>query len=387
MANNYYQIPGGEEQSFHSEKSMLERYGHEVVTYTRDNDEIQIGGLHNKLRLFTNTIWSKDSHQAVTTLIREHKPQLAHFQNTFPLISPSVYYACRSAGVPVVQSLRSYRLICINGFFFRDGRICEDCLGKFVGWPGVVHACYRNSNLQSVAVASMNAFHRTIRTWDSQVDLYIALTEFSRSKFIEAGLSPEKIIVKPNYIPDPGVGRPDGEYGVYLGRLSPEKGLDTLLEGWKLLPFVPLKIVGEGLQMESTRQYIQEHKLNATLVGWLPNRQAMDMIKNAAFLVFPSIWYETFGRTIVEAFAAGKPVIASRLGTAVELIDEGVTGFLFEPGNAKDLAQKAAHLWQSAETRKAMGRNARACYEEKFTIEKNYQALIDIYVQAMGSRL
>ncbi len=240
--------------------------------------------------------------------------------------------------------------------------------------------------MQSVAVASMNAVHRTIRTWDSQVDLYIALTEFSRSKFIKAGLSPEKIIIKPNYIPDPGVGKPDGEYGVYVGRLSAEKGLDTLLQAWKLLPFVPLKIVGEGPQMESTRQYIQEHKLDATLVGWLPNQQTMDLIKNAAFLVFPSLSYETFGRTIVEAFAAGKPVIASRLGTAVELIDEGTTGFFFEPRNAEDLAQKVDHLWKTVETRKAMGRNARACYEEKFTIEKNYQALIDIYLQAMGSK-
>ena len=241
MAHNYYQILWRGRKFFRAEKSMLEHMGHQVITYTRSNDDIQVGGLKNKAKLFIDTIWSRQSYENLVQLIRKHKPDIAHFQNTFPLISPSAYYACRAEGIPVVQSLRSYRLICSNGFFFRDGKICEDCMGKALPLPAVIHACYRNSRLQSSAVVSMLSYHRAIRTWRTQVDLYIALTEFSRDKFIQSGLPPEKVIVKPNYIPDPGIGVYPGDYAIYVGRLSSEKGIMTVLEAWKEVRNIPLR--------------------------------------------------------------------------------------------------------------------------------------------------
>ncbi len=387
MAHNYYQIHGGEEESFRAENTMLLHKGHKVITYTRSNDEIQVGGVKNQALLFLNTIWSKDSYHTMIQLIRETKPDIAHFQNIFPLISPSAYYACKDEGVPVVQSLRNYRLICSNGFFFRNGKICEDCLGKSLPWPGVIHACYRRSRTQSIAVASMLTYHRVIHTWDSQVDLYIALTEFSRNKFIQAGLPPEKVVVKPNYISDPGKGNYPGKYVVYVGRLSEEKGIDLLLEAWLDLPDVPLKIVGEGPLATSVQKFIQTNKVNVELLGRLENVKAMDVIKKSAFLVFTSLWYETFGRTLVEAFACGKPVIAPYHGTSAELVDDGKTGLFFIPGSSVDLTEKVTKLWRSAELRLEMGRNARSIYEEKYTIDRNYVKLIDIYNYAIkGSK-
>ncbi len=386
MVHNYYQQPGGEDESFRAEMSMLKSMGHEVFTYTRSNDQIKVGGLKNKAGLFLHTVWAQDSYRDITQAIRQHKPDLVHFQNIFPLISPSVYYACRKENVPVVQSLRTYRLICSNGFLFREGKVCEDCMGRFVPLPAVVHACYHNSRLQSFAVASMLIFHRTMRTWESQVDRYIALTEFSRAKFIEAGLSPEKIVIKPNYIPDPGAGSYPGSYAVFVGRLSPEKGIETLLNAWKLHPEIPLKIVGKGPLSEFVVEFIQKYQLNIQLIGYLPNQQVMNVIKGSAFFIFPSIWYETFGRTIVEAFACGKPVIASRLGTSLELVKEGQTGRLFHPGDAGDLAEKVSDLWESVEKRIRLGKNARLVYETEFTLAKNYDRLYEIYRQVMKRR-
>jgi len=379
MAHNYYQNLGGEEESFRAEMSMLKSRGHEVIVYTRSNEEIQAQGVQNKLRLFSNTIWAHNSYAAIRQLIREHRPRIAHFQNIFPLISPSAYYACHAEGIPVIQALRNYRLMCPNGFFFRSGRICEDCMGKSFAWPGILHACYRNSRLQTAAVAGMLTYHRMVKTWESHVDLYIALTEFSRTKFIQSGLSPEKIVVKPNYIPDPGAGNSPGDYAVYVGRLSPEKGIDVLMDAWKDLPAIHLKIVGTGPLTNKVQKQIQDHKLNAELMGYLPNEKATDVIKKSAFLVFPSLWYETFGRTILEAFACGKPVLASRHGTSVELIQEGVTGLFFDPGNAADLAKNVSELWDSMGTTSQMGKNARALYEEKYTLDKNYEQLMEIY--------
>jgi glycosyltransferase involved in cell wall biosynthesis len=386
MAHNFYQIPGGEEESFRSELAMLKSNGHEVVTYIRSNDNIKVDGILNKIKLARDTVWADDSYQAITRLIGEHKPQIAHFQNIFPLISPSVYYACRDMEVPVVQSLRNYRLMCPNAFFLRNDQVCEDCAGRFFAWPGILHACYRKSRLQTAVVAGMLSYHRLIKTWESQVSLYIALTEFSRSKFIQSGISPEKIVVKPNYIPDPEPGMYPGEFAVYVGRLSREKGIEVLLESWKSLPDVPLKIIGGGPMEYEVKNFIRDNRLNIEWLGRLQNAEAMEVIKRSRFLVFPSLLYETFGRTIVEAFAAGKPVIGSGHGTPAELIQEGETGLLFTPGDPDDMRKKISRLWNSEALADQMGRHARSVYEDKYTAGRNYAQLIDIYNRVLSSR-
>ena len=228
--HNYYQQPGGEDECFHIETNLLESEGHEVVRYTRHNDDIM---RMNRMRVAKNTIWNRRTYAEIRDLIQRERPDVMHCTNTFPLISPAAYYAAQREGVPVVQSLHNYRLICANGQFLRDGKTCEKCLSKATPWPAVYHACYRDSVLGSAVVAGMLTYHRISRTYQEHVNVFVALTEFARSKFIEAGIPAHKISVNPNFLtinPEPGSG--SGGYAVFVGRLSPEKGIDILLETW-----------------------------------------------------------------------------------------------------------------------------------------------------------
>ncbi len=243
--HNSYQIRGGEDESREAEQRLLREMGHSVEVYEENNDRLSS---LNAIQLACKTVWSKEAYKTVKQLLARQPHDIVHVQNFFPLISPSVYYAAKSMGVPVVQTLRNYRLLCPNAMFFREGRVCEACIGKAIPLPGVLHGCYRESQTASGAVATMLTVHRLMQTWMQKVDLYIALTEFARQKFIQGGFPEDKIVVKPNFVnPDPGIGEGRGGYALYVGRLSVEKGLDTLLAAWeKLGKQLPLKIVGDG---------------------------------------------------------------------------------------------------------------------------------------------
>jgi glycosyltransferase involved in cell wall biosynthesis len=245
VAHNRYQQRGGEDESTSLEIALLRSRGHKVTEFIEDNARISDLSLS---RVAVRTVWSRESYRRLRCLIREQRPDVVHVQNFFPLISPAVYYAARAEGVPVVQTLRNYRLLCANGLFFRDGHVCEDCLGKTLPWPGVVHACYRESRAGTVPVAAMISIHRALRTWTRMVDVYITLTEFARQKFPEGGLPAKRIVTKPNFVhPDPGPGEGQGGYAMFVGRLSSEKGVGTLLEAWERLGGrIPLKVVGDG---------------------------------------------------------------------------------------------------------------------------------------------
>jgi glycosyltransferase involved in cell wall biosynthesis len=374
--HNSYKLRGGEDESRESEERLLREMGHIVDLYEENNTRI---AKLNPARLALRTIWSLEAYQSVHRQLRQNRFNLIHVQNFFPLISPSVYYAAQAEGVPVIQTLRNYRLICPNGLFFRDGRVCEDCLGKFIPHPGVVHSCYRDNRSATAVTAAMLTFHRAIGTWD-RVNLFIALSDFARHKFIEAGFPSDKIVVKPNFVhPDPGVGSGTGGYALYVGRLSIEKGLDVLLSAWERLSMkVPLKIVGDGplaeLVMEATKRMPQ-----VEWVGIKPISEVHRLMGEAMFLIFPSNWYETFGRVAIEAFAKGTPVIASNIGAISELIDIHQTGLCFKPGDAEDLATKIEWCLHHPILLQEMRRHARAKYEAKYTATQNYQQLIDIY--------
>lgn len=382
MAHNHYQQQGGEDRSFAAEAAVLERYGHTVHRYTVHNDRINTMG---KVQVARATLWNSDTYRELRGIFRQERFDIAHFQNTFPLISPAAYYAAQAEGVPVVQSLRNYRLMCLNALFFRDGHVCEDCLGKAIPWPGVLHACYRDSKVQSAGVAAMLTFHRALRTYRKQVDLYIALTEFVKAKFIEAGMDAARIVVKPNFLDtDPGVRDGAGEYLVFVARMTPEKGVWTVLNAWKRLPApVPLKIVGDGPLMEEMRAFIAEHHLDSiTLLGHLSGADTQATVKQARALVFPSEWYETFGRVAMEAFACGVPVIASRLGAVAEVVEDGRTGTHFTPGSADELAEQVQRLWTDAALAARMSAEARRVFEERYTAERNHEMLMAVYAQA-----
>jgi glycosyltransferase involved in cell wall biosynthesis len=379
--HNRYQRPGGEDQVFVDETTLLETRNHRVLRYEVHNDQVE----HvDRLTLAKDTVWNTSAYRELRIIIRRERPDVVHFHNTLPLVSPAGYYAAKAEGVPVIQTLHNYRLLCPVALFFRDGRVCEDCMGKAVPWPGVVHGCYRGSRAASGVIATMLTVHRALRTWTEMVDVYVALTEFARNKFIEGGLPAGKIVVKPNFVaPDPGRGQGGGGYALFVGRLAPEKGTGTMLAAWdRLRTRVPLKIVGEG----PLKDQVVRVAAKRSDVEWLGHRPVADvhaLMRKADMLVFPSQWYETFGRVAAEAFAAGTPVIAANIGAVAELVEHGRTGLKFRPGDPEDLVTQVEWaLSHSAELRR-MREEVRAEFEAKYTAERNYRALMEIYEAAL----
>jgi glycosyltransferase involved in cell wall biosynthesis len=387
LVHNTYQQPGGEDVVFSQERQLLERAGHQVLTYCRSNWEIAGYSAVKLVALVGRMAWATDSRREIASLLHRHKPDLVHVHNTFLMVSPSIYSACEEARIPVVQTLHNYRLLCPAAIFFRLGRVCEECSEHSL-WRGVLHGCYRDSRAETSAVALMLAVHRWRRTWAWQVNCFIALCEFSRQKFIEGGIPTEKITVKPNFVfADPGCRAQSGEYALFIGRLSPEKRVITLLAAWqRLLVHIPLRIAGSGPEHEFLKAEAKQAGLSdVRFLGQLSRDEVIAALKGARFLVFTSEWYENFPMTIAEAFACGVPVICSRLGAMQEIVVDGRTGLHFTPGNAGDLAAKVEWAWAHPEEMAAMGRAARAEYEAKYTAERNYQMLMKIYHGVLGS--
>ena len=382
LCHSYYTQRGGEDRSFEEERELLQANGHPVIEYVRRNEEL-VGASGVKAAL--TTLWNRQAARDVAELIRTHRPDVLHATNTFPLISPSVCDVAHRAGVAVVQALRNYRLLCANSYLMRDGRPCEDCVGRAIPWPAVRHRCYRESAAASAVVAAMQVSHRMRGVWRNRVDAFFTLTEFARQKFVDAGLPAERIHVKYNSVsPDPGVGAGAGGYVALVGRLSPEKGIATALAAWELNPMLPpLVVVGDG-PLKSQVEEAATRDPRITYLGELSNAEAQRVIGNAALLLMPSLWYETFGRTIAEAYATGTPVVASRLGAMAELVDDGVTGALFTAGDSTDLAAKVSQVTSASDVeRGGMRVVARQAYEERFLPHHNYGRLLEIYAIAL----
>ena len=378
LAHNYYQQPGGEDVVVENEQALLSAHGHKVQLCMDSND--RIAGPWAAAKAAWRAPYSPEARAGMAALLAERAPDVVHVHNFFPLLTPSIYDACRDARVPVVQTLHNFRTICAGALLMRGGRPCEDCIG---GSPyrGALHGCYRGSRPASLAVARMIATHRRRRTWHTKVDRFIALTEFSRSRFVKAGFPGGRIAVKPNFVEDRAQEAGPREGALFVGRLSPEKGVHTMLLAWDGLD-VTLRIAGDGPLLDTARDAGMP---NVDVPGrTAPEAVATEMAR-AAFLVFPSEWYEGFPMTLVEAFCRGLPVIASRLGSMAEIVEDGVTGLHFTPGDAADLAAKVRWAASHAEDMRRMGANARRVYEEKYTPETNYRQLMAIYEQAIES--
>ncbi len=387
VCHNYYQQPGGEDQVFAEEVELLRGRGHDVVTFTLHNDEIKKrGGPMGLVALVGDTVWNRGVHGQIRSLVQREKPQVVHFHNTFPLMSPASYYAAREGGAAVVQTLHNYRLMCPNGLFLRDGKVCEDCLGR-TPWPAVVHKCYRDARGASAVAATMLTVHRAMGTYRDAIDVYVALTEFSRAKNVEGPVPAHKCVVKPNFINiDRGAGDGAGGYALFVGRLDPGKGLEVLLDAWgRIKGERRLKIIGDGALAPLARAAADADP-RIDYVGRRPLEEVYLAMGEAGFLVVPSTWYEGFPRIIVEAYCKGAPVLASRLGALEEVVVDGETGLHFSPNDAADLAETINLAFSSPENLARMRRAARDRFESRYTADENYRQILAIYQRAIDSR-
>jgi glycosyltransferase involved in cell wall biosynthesis len=387
LVHNTYQQAGGEDVVFEQEYDLLMEHGDHVIAYVRSNHELDKLGLFQRLTLPQRLIFDEDSKREISEILRIEKPDLVHVHNTFMMISPSVYEACREARIPVLQTLHNYRLSCPAALFYRDGHVCEEC-PKWGLWRSAWHGCYHDSHVATAAVAMMLQVHRTRGTWHESVSGFLALTEFARRKFVETGLPAEKIHIKPNFVhPDPGAKKGPGGYALFAGRLSEEKGAATLLSAWEGLRVrIPLIVVGDGpLRGKLEQDCANSGVRDVTFLGRLSVNETREAIKRAAFLIVPSVWYESFSLNIAEAFACGTPVLCSRLGAMQENVADHRTGLHFTPGDGGDLADKVEWAWTHPRELADMSREARREYERHYTAERNYSMLMDIYHQTLDA--
>ncbi len=378
LLHNRYQHRGGEDSVVDSEVELLRDRGHDVELLIWDNEEIKS---LSPVRAAVRTIWSSDSTHRVTEAIQRLRPDVVHVHNSFPLASPSVYWAADKAAVPVIKTLHNFRLMCPQAMLLRDGKVCEDCLGK-LPWRAVRYRCYRESSAASAACASMLVAHRAMGTWRHRITRYIALNEFCRAKFIEGGLPAERIVLKPNFVASQPPRADAGRDGLlFVGRISAEKGIETLAQAARLMPGATIRVIGGG-PADGLLQGIP----NVELLGPKSGAEVMTWMARSVALLLPSVWYENFPRTLVESFAQGLPVIASRIGALGELIEHGRTGLLFEVGDPQDLARQSQIALADLPAMRRMGEAARQTYEAHYTPEANYEILTRIYDEAIAAR-
>ena len=376
IIHNAYQQAGGEDTVQRNEAELLRRAGHIVESLIVSNDNIS--SYKSRITTALAASYNLGGKALVSGAINRFRPDVVHVHNTFPRLSPSVFDACSKAGVPVVWTLHNFRITCANGILLRSGLPCEDCVGN-APLSAIRHRCYRGSAIGSASVAAMIWTHQLRGTWHSKVDRFIALTHFARDKFIAAGLPSERIVVKPNFSEDPLAEVEDVPVerrgALFVGRLSAEKGVDVLVDAWRDMGAL-LTIIGDGPQRPAL-----EAKAGSEVqfLGHHDRAYVQNAMRRAALLVVPSVWFEMYPMTVVEAMACGTPVVASRIGALAEIVQEGVTGFHFSPGDAHDLSCVVRHVLANPEEMARIGANARSYYKDKLAPEANIVALERIY--------
>lgn len=383
LCHNFYQQDGGETVAVLALKALLEQKGHQVIFFSVDNQEIQQYTRLQKIGFFPRALFSARTYCRLRQIAAREKPDIAHVHNVFPLLSPAVYVALNQSGVPIVQTIHNYRLMCINGLFLRDGRTCERCkTGDF--FSGFRFKCYRNSYVLSGLYAAAIGYHRDLGTF-RHIDRFIALSPFAAQKLAESGVADSsKISILENFLPTPlpAYGAPDlrEPYITYVGRLSREKGVFTLLETMRGMTNLRLKVMGEGSLREAIETYIREHRLqNVELLGFVDGNKKYRVMRSALSSVVPSECYENFPFAVLESAAVGTPIVGSRIGTLATLISAGETGLLFDTGSSSDLQAKLELLLASPDMAIRMGQQARRWLETKYTPDAHYEALMKIY--------
>ena len=383
LVHNFYQSvsPSGEDIVFRNEYNLLKKNGIDVIAYNVYNDTLK--GLSAPV-LLQKVFYPKKELIELERVIFSEKPDLVHFHNIFYLISPNAYQIVKKYNIPIIQTLHNFRFFCINGLLLRKNKPCEKCI-RSIPLYGFIHRCFRNSYGYSAILTFLIWTKRKILL--RNVDGYITFTNFSKKIFINAGIAEEKIYIKPHFFENLGYSPEDRNYALFVGRLSPEKGIRLIVKAWQKVPDFPLKIVGSGPEEWYLKEEVKQRKLlNIEFLGLQPRRKVLDLMKSASFLIIPSLCYETFGMVIGEAYSVGKPVIGSNLGNIAEIVKHGETGLLFKPGDPDDVAEKVRWMIENKKERQRMGENAYQEYLEKYTPEKNFKMLMEIYEDVLNKR-
>ncbi|HQI56236.1 MAG TPA: glycosyltransferase family 4 protein [Syntrophorhabdaceae bacterium] len=380
LAHNFYKYFAGEDSIALREKGLLEENKEQVYFYTKDNKETDSYNLNKKINFFAQTIFSSSTKKELKTIIKDFKPDIAYTHNIFPLISPSIFHTLHAESIPCVQNVQDYRWLCPNGVFYINDSICEKCKnGAF--WNAIRHKCFRDSFLLSGLYATTIGTNRLSGVF-KKIDAFVCTTEFNKQKLMEAGIEEKRLFIKPNYLDitniEPSVGT--GNHIIFLGRLSQEKGLWTLIKAFEKIKDLQLKIVGTGPLEHPLRKYIKENSINnISIEGFKEGDEKNNLIKNALFMVFPSEWYEHFPIVLLEAFAFGKPVIASDIGNMPLIVENEKSGLHFKAGDIDDLIEKIRILSQNNSEITRMGEFARKKIETYYTPEINYKILKSIF--------
>lgn len=384
IIHNYYRQRGGEDHVFENEAKLLEKHGIDVIRYTVSNDKLE---KYRPLHALSSCIWNVETYRNISELVRKHHIDIIHCHNLWAVASPSVYWAAKKKQVPVVQTLHNYRLVCCNALLLRDEKICTYCCQyRFMPFATPIwYKCYRNKSSATLAIWLMINIHRILGTWNKKVTLYIALSAFQKKVLSEAGLPSDKIVVKPNFTFEPSrniVHTMKDDYVAYIGRLSTEKGIDILLKAWQTIPQIPLVIAGNGPLAESVTN-MSRNCPSIKYIGPISNENIYPIIAGARCIIVPSICFENMPLVILEAFSAGRPVVASRIGALPEIIEDNLTGFLFTPRAINEMVSKIQLLWHNRELAIRMGKQARFEYERKYSADVAFDKLIAIYKQAI----
>ena len=369
-----------------AEKELIERHGDEVLLYSRRNDEIKQFSVVQKVNFFPQTVYSPKTTREIGDAVRSFRPDVAFVHNVYPLISPSAYHELHSLGVPAVQVLHNFRPFCPNGLFYTQGKVCEDCKGgNYLN--AVRKRCYKDSYLLSGLYALTLGANR-LAGMVNKITGFICLTEFFKIKMLEAGVPENKLFVRPNFVYAPSLSpaASDGKYAIYMGRLSPEKGCWTLIRAFEQLPHIPLKILGTGPLESELQDYVRQKGIgNIQFLGFKSGEEKWQLLRNSLCLVVPSEWYENFPVTVLEAFMAAKPVIASRMGGLPYIVEDGQCGLLFEAGKVNELIQKIQYLADDPASATRMGACGRRLSETKYGPEQGYSNLMAIFSQVQAA--
>lgn len=379
-----YRHRGGEDAAVDAELALFTQGGVAVDLLLEDNRRMPDG---MGLGVARHLLWSSTGHAAATDAIRRFRPDIVHVHNTFPLLSPSVHGAAQALGVPTVQTLHNFRLFCANALLLRDGKSCETCLGRTVPWAGVVHACYRDSIVASAAMAALIGTHNLLGTWRRKVDRFVALSPTSARTLVAGGLPPDRITVSPPVVPDPGPGpaQADNRAGaLFVGRLSPEKGLATVLAAWRQLP-VPmgLDVIGDAPDADGPAMDIPP---GVRFLGRRTPAEVSQAMAQAALLVFPTLARENFPLVVAEAMAHGLPVLASAGGAVEDMLENGVTGHFAKPGEPEDWSRMVADMMADPAALRRMGRAARATYAARYAPPHILAGRLALYRRVLADR-